>query len=404
MNKKSILSIVLILLVTAAAHRLSVDNGWTTWDDPEYVTDNAAVRGISTDHLSSAWTKHYNGSYLPLTIMSYMVDYTVGEFDPAVYHTTNLLFHLCNTFLAFLFTYVLTGRKLIASVIVAIVFGVHPTHVESVAWISARKDVLSGFFFFLSLLSYMHYVQKARYSGLVFAFTFFFFAILSKITVFVLPVVLLLIDYYTGRQWNIRLAKEKVPFFVVSIALVIVGLYAQSAAGAIRNSSALQAMIVPHYSLYFYLEKFFLPTGLSSLYPYPKMTDGFFPLRVYLAIPVVYAVGYAVWKNRNEKNIVFGFLFFLVLILPVLQLVRFSAIVAADRFTYLSYVGLSFPIGMLAEWIYAKSARRGKGTVIALVVIVTMVLSILTMERIPVWKDSTTLWNDVFSKYPDALL
>lgn len=403
MNKKSILSIVLVLFVTAGAHRHSVENGWTTWDDPEYVTDNADVRGITAANLASAWTKHYNGSYLPLTIMTYMVDYTVGEFDPAVYHTTNLLFHLCNTLLAFLFTYALTDRKLIASIVVAIVFGVHPAHVESVAWISARKDLLSGFFFFLSLLSYVHFGEKARPTGLILSFAFFSLAILSKVTVFVLPVLLLLIDYYAGRPWHIRLVKEKIPFFAVSIVLVIVGLFAQSAAGAIRDSSAVQALIVPHYSLYFYFEKFFLPTGLSSLYPYPKMTDGVFPLQVYLAIPAVYAVGYAIWKNRNEKNIVFGLLFFLVLTLPVLQHVRFSAIVAADRFTYLSYIGLSFPIGMLADWLYTKSARRGRVAVIASIVMMATALSVLTMERIPVWKDSTTLWKDVFSKYPDAL-
>jgi len=402
-NKNILPVIVVLLVVTAVAHHGGIGNGWTTWDDPVYVTDNHSIREISVENLSILWTSHYIGSYLPLTMMSYMVDYAVGKYDPSIYHTVNLLLHLTNTVLAFFFIYTLSGRKMIASFIVAIVFAVHPMHVESVAWISARKDLVSGGFFFLSLIAYTRYAQQNHPSQLIIAFIAFILAVLSKVSVVVLPVVFLLIDYYIGRPWHIRLVKEKIPFFVVSALFVVVGILSQSAASALRESSIIHSVIVPHYSIYFYLEKYFLPINLSSLYPYPKMTNGFFPLKIYVSIPVIYGVLYLVWKYRTSKNLLFGFLFFLVLILPVVQIIRFSNIIAADRFTYLAYIGLALPIGSAVEGVIKRYNQKGRMVVAILGIAVMMAMCVMTMERTTVWKDSTTLWNDVFSKYPDAL-
>ncbi|MEW5800433.1 MAG: hypothetical protein AB1728_15670, partial [Bacteroidota bacterium] len=164
-----------------------------------------------------------------------------------------------------------------------------------------------------------------------------------------------------------------------------------------------QFLLMPHYSLYFYLEKFFLPINLSSFYPYPKMSGGFFPLQVYLAVPLVYAIGYVLWKNRLKKDLIFGLLFFLILILPVLQHIRFSNIIAADRFTYLAYIGLSYPVGMWMSKLYKGSKKQGQRTILALGIVVLLAMYLQTLERVQVWKDSRTLWNDVFKKYPDAL-
>jgi hypothetical protein len=403
-NKNILPVIAALLVVTVVAHHGAVENGWTTWDDPLYVTDNNSIREISVENLSVVWTSQYIGSYLPLTMMSYMVDYAIGEYDPRVYHSINLLLHLCNTVLAFLFIYTLSGGKIIASFFVAIVFAVHPMHVESVAWISARKDVLSGLFFFISLITYTRYVQKNRPSLLIISFIAFVFAVLSKVIVIVLPVVLLMIDYYIGKRWDIRLVKEKIPFFVVSAVFVVIGVLSQSAAGAIRNSTVEHSLIVPHYSLYFYLEKYFLPINLSSLYPYPKMTNGFFPLKIYMSIPVVYGVLYAIWRYRTDKNLLFGFLFFMVFMLPVVQIIRFSNIIAADRFTYLAYIGLSLPLGIAIEGMIARYSQKGRMAIAIVVVCVITAMCVMTMERISVWKDSETLWKDVFAKYPDALL
>ncbi|MBI2428015.1 MAG: hypothetical protein HYV29_04340 [Ignavibacteriales bacterium] len=399
---RTILPILFLLLFTGASYEFTFQNGWTSWDDDVYVTDNPYIRNFSPENVTAVWTKQFNGSYLPLTMMSYMLDYSIAEFDPFVYHLTNVLFHLANTVLVYLFIGFLTKGNYFAAFTTAMIFGIHPMHVESVAWISARKDVLSGFFFLLSLIAYLKYVQEAKQQGLIFSFLFFVLALFSKVIVFTLPAILLLIDRYHGRAWHKSLFMEKIPFVFAGLVFALIGLLSQHTAEAIRSTSIEQFILMPHYSLYFYLEKFILPINLSSLYPYPKMKDGFFPLIVYGAVPVVYSVGYVAWKKRREKDLMFGLLFFLVLILPVLQHIRFSNIIAADRFTYLSYIGLSFPIGMWLNTLYARSKRQRRRAILAIGVIIITVLYLTSMERVKVWKDSRTLWNDVFKKYPDA--
>lgn len=388
-------------MVTLISFLGTLQNGWTTWDDDVYVTDNAHIREWSVANMTALWTSHVNGSFLPLTMMTYCIDYTVGGFNPKIYHGTNLLLHLINTVLVFLFINRLSDGNKIAALVTAMIFGIHPMHVESVAWISARKDVLSGFFFLLCLLSYVRYVKHANQKGLLLALLFFFCAMLSKVVVLAAPLILLLIDRYVGREWHWNLFKEKTPFFLISFIFLIIGLISQSSAGAIRQFSVLESIVIPHYSFYFYVEKFIVPTGLSSFYPYPKMVNGSYPVVLFLAIPVVWGMGYLIWKNRSEQNLLFGFLFFLLLVLPILQVIRFSNIIAADRFTYLSYIGLSFPVGYWVSTYYETSAVKVRALLILIGAVITVFLSAATIDRVPVWKNSNTLWQDVFTKYPD---
>ncbi len=399
---KTILPVFFLLLFTSASYEYTFRNEWTTWDDDVYVVDNPNIRGMTGENIVAVWTKHYNGSYLPLTMMSYMLEYEIGGYNPSVYHLTNFLFHAANTMLVYLFVGQLSKGNYFAAFVVAAIFGMHPMHVESVAWISARKDVISGFFFLLSLMAYLKYLHDARQFGLILSFLFFVLALFSKVIVFTLPVILLLIDRYHGRAWHKNLFLEKVPFIFTGTVFALVGLLTQHEAGAIRPTSVVQFFLMPHYSLYFYLEKFVLPVNLSSFYPYPKMNDGFFPMQVYLSIPLVYAIGYVSWRNRNKSDLIFGLLFFLILILPVLQHVRFSNIVAADRFTYLAYIGLSYPIGVWAGTLYEKSKKQRKWAILMIGTILILSMYLQTSERVKVWKDSKTLWQDVFEKYPDA--
>ena len=400
---RTILPVFFLLLFTSASYEYTFCNGWTTWDDDVYVVDNPNIRGVSPENVVAVWMKHFNGSYLPLTMMSYMLEYEIGGYDPFVYHLTNFLFHAANTMLVYLFIGKLSRGNYFAAFVVAAIFGMHPMHVESVAWISARKDVLSGFFFLLSLIAYLKYVQEAKQRGLILSLLFFLLALFSKVIVFTLPAILLLIDRYHGREWHKNLFLEKIPFIFAGIIFALIGLFSQHSAEAIRSTSIEQFILMPHYSLYFYLEKFILPINLSSLYPYPKMNNGFFPLMVYVAVPVVYAIGYIAWKNRKEKDLIFGLLFFLVLILPVLQHIRFSNIIAADRFTYLAYIGLFYPIGIWMKKFYDQSKKRKKRIIVVLGIVVIFAMYLQSLERVKVWKDSRTLWHDVLLKYPDAL-
>ncbi|MEW6061942.1 MAG: hypothetical protein AB1600_08385 [Bacteroidota bacterium] len=402
MNTKRILSIVLLLLFTSTAYIHTFHNGWTTWDDDVYVTDNHFIRDITAENLVAIWTKSFNGSYLPLTLMSYMVDYAIGGYNPAVYHTINLLFHIINVVLVYVLSVRLSNGSHLTGFVVALIFGIHPMHVESVAWISGRKDMVSGMFFLLSVIAYLNYIQQAQQKGLVLSFIFFTLALYSKITVVMLPFVLILLDIYIGRTWRWNLVYEKLFFFLIAIVFVVIGYFAQYTAGALRHSSLLEMLLMPHYSLFFYIYKFFLPIQLSSYYPYPKIDEGMVPIVVYLSLPIVYVIFYLVWENRSSRHVVFGFLFFLLLVFPVLQHIRFSGIIAADRFTYLPYIGLAFPIGVLVEKIFQRSSKQLRMLSITIGIILCAAMFALTFHRVQVWKDSNTLWNDVLKKYPDA--
>lgn len=402
LNTKRILSIVLLLLFTSTAYIHTFHNGWTTWDDDVYVTDNHFIRDITAENLVAIWTKSFNGSYLPLTLMSYMVDYAIGGYNPAVYHTINLLFHIINVVLVYVISVRLSNGSHLTGFVVALIFGIHPMHVESVAWISGRKDMVSGMFFLLSVIAYLNYIQQAQQKGLVLSFIFFTLALYSKITVVMLPFVLILLDIYIGRTWRWNLVYEKLFFFLIAIVFVVIGYFAQYTAGALRHSSLLEMLLMPHYSLFFYIYKFFLPIQLSSYYPYPKIDEGMVPIVVYLSLPIVYVIFYLVWKNRSSRHVVFGFLFFLLLVFPVLQHIRFSGIIAADRFTYLPYIGLAFPIGVLVEKIFQRSSKQLRMLSITIGIILCAAMFALTFHRVQVWKDSNTLWNDVLKKYPDA--
>lgn len=402
MNTKRFLPLIILLFLTASAYIHTFQNGWTTWDDDVYVTDNHFIRDITAENLLAVWTTPFNGSYVPLTMLTYMVDYAIGGYNPVVYHSTNLLFHIINTALVYLLCVKLSKGSHLTGFVVAVIFGIHPMHVESVAWISGRKDVISGMFFLLSLIAYLKYIQQAEQKGLLISFLCFTLALFSKVTAIMLPFVAILFDLYIGRKWHWNLVLEKSAFFATAMVFVVIGYFAQHTAGALRHSSLVEMMLMPHYSLFIYLNKFFLPINLSSYYPYPKMHDGVFPAIVYLSLPIVYGFFYLVWKARASRHMVFGVLFFLLMVFPVLQHIRFSGIIAADRFTYLPYIGLAFPIGVWITEALQYSRKHVRMIISAAGIFLMVALHLATMERVKVWKDSTTLWNNVLQQYPDA--
>ncbi|MFA6456817.1 MAG: hypothetical protein WCW40_08350 [Bacteroidota bacterium] len=393
---KFIFPILLILAVTTVSFIPAFTNGWTSWDDDVYVTDNPAVQNISAENLKLVFTTAVNGSYLPLTMISYMIDYQIGGFDPRVYHSTNILLHLINSCLLFWLMYQLSG-SIVASLVAGLLFGIHPMRVESVAWISGRKDVLSMMFFLLSSIAYLRYVRVGRQSLLSVSFILFFFALLSKIIVLTFPLILLLFDMVKKRNVTAGILWEKVPFALIATAFSVLGLIGQQSVHAVkRSNSVIENGIVSLHGIVFYIEKLFLPINLSNVYPYPSPL----PLQFFVYTIIALIAILVVWKYREQRIIAFGMAFYIVSLLPVLQFVRFSQIFAADRFTYFAYIGLFYIAGMYS----AKGWELGKKRIIIpIMVIVLVACSYLTWERCEVWKDSNTLWKDMLSKYPNAL-
>ncbi len=392
-----LLAQIFILSITFLSFYPSLLNGWTSWDDNVYVTDNAFITEISYRNIQTVFSKVLDGSYVPLTMVSYMIDYRIGGYDPNVYHTTNLLFHLCNSSLMFWLAYRLSGN-LIAALTAGVLFGIHPMRVESVAWISGRKDVLSMFFFLISSISYLSYLRNTdNKKWLTLSFIVFVCAIMSKIIVLTFPLILFLYDYHQKRQFSSTIVLEKIPFIMVAGAFAIIGYFGQASIHAIKTTSnAFENVIVSFHGVVFYLEKFLLPINLSNLYPYPLILT----FKFYLYAMLFFAACYFVWTRRKNEIIIFGSLFFFISLLPVLQLIRFSQIIAADRFTYFSYIGLFYIVGMSVAAVWQKMNKRAVLTICGAVIIS---LALLTWNRCSVWKDNDTLWKDMLSKYPDAM-
>ena len=398
-----ILPAILILIITFAAFAPSLRNGFVNWDDDDYVTENVAVHRPSFHSLGQIFSTFLLCTYLPVTMLSYMIDYQLVGLDPFGYHLTNLIFHLLNCLLVLWLIEWLSRNTLVAFV-AAILFGVHPLHVESVAWVSERKDVLYACFFLLSMICYGYYLQTQKIGrNYWFSAGFFVLSLLSKGMAITLPALLFLMDYFRERKWDRRMIADKIPFLILTICFGILGVYGQKE--GIRNEqwvSVFDKLLVASYAIVFYLGKILWPVKLSCLYPYSGVKD----ISIYLlsltgclAILIL-----TVRTARHTRKAVFGILFFLITLLPVLQFVPLGTTVVADRYTYMASIGLFYLMAEAVVWAYKKiSEKRHLFSIVAIIVFLIPIiggLSFVTWKRCPVWKDGITLWSDVLGKYP----
>ncbi len=400
-----------ILIITFIAFFPALQNGFTNWDDNVYIAENPLIKSLSGKNIKEIFNTDNQVAlnYHPITILSFAINYKLSGYNPTAYHITNLLFHLLNTALVFWFVFLLTNKKIQAAVIVALFFGIHPMHVESVAWVAERKDVLYVFFFMASLICYYKYTNaKAKKKYLLYGFTIllFLFSILSKAMAVVLPLVLLLIDYYKGK-WNKNVFLEKIPFFILSFYFGLIAYHIQSNGSAIASLETftwLQRIQFASYGMLNYVLKLFFPVHLSCFYPYPYLINNKLPL-IYFISPFLVLVLFIsiIWRFRYNKNLIFGMLFFCITIVLVLQFITVGKVIVADRYSYLSYIGLFFPIAMGVEWIQQnKKYELLKKIPILLIVLSALACVVLTYKRTKVWKNSNTLWTDVINNYPNS--
>jgi tetratricopeptide (TPR) repeat protein len=345
--------------------------------------------------------------YTPFVYISYAIDYKIGGLNPFVYHTTNLLLHLLNITILFFSIRLLTKRIEIAA-IVAFLFAVHPMNTGAVAPISTRSGLLYSSFFLAAFLSYLIYLQNEfRIRYLVLTFILFLMALFSKSAAVVLPLILLLVDYYYDRKFDSRSITEKIPFFALSLIFGILTFTFRGDVGLYGNEyafSAFDRIFLVGYSLLFYLFKMFIPVNLSAYYPYPVKIDGNLPLWFYttpLVVAVLAFLAYRLKKFRME--LVFGSLFFLINMVLVLKIIPMGGEMVSERYAYLPYIGLFLIIGWtycrLSDR-YSKSSSRIKYLLIIGLAVYGIAISAASHERIKVWKDSITLFDDVLAKDP----
>ncbi len=415
------LAVSAIVLVTFICFQPALNNHFLkTWDDSVYVTGNKLINGLTGSHISEIFTfkkdlQKLTKNYHPLTTLSLAVNHQFAGLNPPSYYLTNILIHILNSLLVYLLIFLLTERRFWGALFAGVLFGIHPMHVESVAWISERKDVLYAFFFISGLIVYYFYVreQKPRYLAVV--FLLFFLSVLSKAMAVVFPLTLFILDFLLQRKWNFRLVIEKIPFFIVSAFFGILAVKIQSdgAMNDFHTYTFFQRIMHASYGFLSYLYNFAAPFNLSGFYPYPFITDhGLLPLSFRVAPFVVVvilalATGCLFLKNRLARMFAAGMFFYLVTLVMVLQFISVGKAITADRYTYLPYIGVLLIMATLFTWLIENSQKTYKMAGLgfaALLIIVSGVFAAQTRQRVTVWHDDFTLWNDVLNQFPDVRL
>jgi protein O-mannosyl-transferase len=363
-----------------------LQNRFTVYDDPEYVTENPHVNtGLNRQNAAWALTAAHSSNWHPLTWMSHALDCSIFGLSPRDHHLTSLLLHAFNTLLLFLWLSGATG-SMVRSVFVALVFGLHPLHIESVAWVSERKDVLSTFFGLLVLLAYTAYAKRpgvARYAAVAICFAA---SLLSKQMLVTLPVVLLLLDCWPlGRKGpRGRLILEKLPLLALSAFAAAATIWAQRLAGSVSGIEQLPigfrlANAVVSYAAY--LVKTLWPVNLAVFYPFPVSIPAW---KIAASGLAILAVSFAaVAARRRYPWIAVGWFWYLITLLPVIGIVQVGMQAMADRYMYIPMIGLL----VATAWSFSGRVAAAAGAV------AVVACAIVSWRQLPVWKDGVALFT-----------
>jgi tetratricopeptide (TPR) repeat protein len=390
-------ALALLALTTAVLYPV-LQAGFLDWDDCVYVTENQAIKSLTLESAGKLLTSFHLGLYKPLPLLTFALEYKFFGLEPAAFHATSLALHLANTLLVFFIVANLAGGTA-APFAAALLFGVHPMHVESVAWIAERKDMLFGLFFLLSILFYQRYRAKASTAAYFLSAAAFALSLTAKPMGVTLPAALLLLDYLEGRKPEKKVFLEKLPFLALAGFFTALALHSAGSAKvyqAHEGYTSLDNFLVGFHGLLAYVKRLFLPLDLSAVYPYPLKEGGRLPLAYLLSPLAALAVfGPILWLARSSRKAVFGVLFFLVTILPGLQFLPVSPSTAFDHYTYIPYLGPFYLAGLLFAWAWER--RRAYALPAALA---AAALGWLAHSRAQVWRDNLTLWSDVLASYP----
>ena len=424
-KQKQWLVLAVLAVVTFAVFYPSLKCEFTNWDDGTYVTENPMIWKLDGRALKEIFTSPVSLNYHPLTMLSLAIDYKLGKLNPYYYHLNNVLIHILNTLLVFVFIRMFMegyNRKIISenfrpdpfnvALITSAFFGIHPMRVESVTWVAEKKDVLYLFFFLLSIIFYLRYLDSKKISLMIWCFVFFICSCLSKGMGVVLPVVLVLIDWFYGKAKTLKQIFQsvikKTHFFVVSVVFGVVAFEIQShgAIAAMGTFTLFQRLTFGCYGFIMYLWKLLLPINLSAFYPYP-FTDaqGNIPSIYYASPFIVLFIALALFfiLRKNEtigKVLAFGFAFYFITIALVLQFLSVGSVIMADRYAYASYTGIFFIIGFSFEYVRKYFSSSISNLFAGILIAAAGFFSYLTHERTKVWTNAETLWTDAMNQFP----
>jgi len=365
-----------------------------SWDDGEVVLNNKAVHNFD---IKAFFTNYYVGNYAPLAMIGFAIDWLLFHGNAAGHHFMSIVFHLTNGFLVYYLARLILKDNLKAA-LCAIIFCFHPLQVETVAWVSAKNNLVYSIFFLLGLIYYSKFILEQAKKYYLYALVFFICSVLSKPSAICFPLVLVLLDYLLKSQLNIKsLVINKIPFILIALGLGIATIYTRTEDKFINQNHAYaihERIGYAGYAIVQYLYKFILPINLSVIYPYPQ--NKIVSLVIgYIALAIIIFGILKLYKTKH-KVVLFGLLFFIVNLLLVLQFIPFGEVLTADRYMYLPSIGLSIIVLNILPIKEPQLKIAG--------VTLVLVLGLTTFMRVSVWKNSISLYSDIINKYPHSFV
>jgi hypothetical protein len=387
------------------------DHEFLNLDDNDYVTENShVVTGITGSNILWAFSSTEAANWHPITWLSHMADAQIYGMNPRGHHLTNLIIHISSTVLLFLLLFRLTGSRWQSSFVAAL-FALHPLHVESVAWVAERKDLLSAFFWFLTLFLYSSYVTKRKPVFYISSLISFVLGLMSKPMLVTIPIVMLLIDLWPLNRYSLKeqepvrrqllscatqlkaLVQEKILFFACSIFSAVITIYAQHKGGAISGFEATPFRLRVENAIVSYVEyiaKTIWPHDLAVYYPLPSSI----PLwQIICSLLILLLVSVAViWFGRQHPFLPVGWFWFIITLLPVIGLIQVGSQAMADRYTYIPHIGLF----IIVAWgipVLTKKLQYQQGIIALLAGVVIFSSAALTWRQLGYWRDDVSLYQ-----------
>jgi hypothetical protein len=402
---RSILIYLILVYATLNAYVGVTSFDFINYDDRQYVTENSHVRnGLTGDNIRWALTATTVSNWHPLTWISHMADVQLYGMNPAGHHFTNVLFHITNAVMLLMLLTKMTGERWKSS-FVAFLFALHPLHVESVAWIAERKDVLSTFFFLLTLLTYAGYSQRKSWKQYLLSLFFFVCGLMSKPMLVTLPFVLMLLDYWPLERYVsahageacssmstlfYRFLFEKIPFFILTGCSCIITYIAQKDGGSVGIVSPLYRVKNACVSYVTYICKMIYPHRLALLYPLPQTISIWKTAASAAFIAVVTA--WCICNIRKKPWLAVGWFWYLGMLVPVIGFIQVGVQSMADRYTYIPLTGLFIMVAWEVPELTRNWCHRTKWLAISATGII-IALGITTWEQVQYWKNSQTIFE-----------
>ena len=396
LNKHPSWIVPFILILTFLAYIPALSAGFVNWDDGDYAYNNIFIRSLS--NIKEILTTPVQGNYHPLTMLSLAINYAISGDNAWSYHLFNLIFHLVNCFLVFRLAMHLSRGNLVIAFTTSVLFGIHPMHVESVAWVSERKDVLYSLFFLAGLISFTKFVDTNARKQYLLTLLFCILSLLSKPAAVIFPVALFSIDILRKRKLELKLFIEKIPFLIPAFILGLATYTAQKAIGATTTElfPLGKRIFMGFYGIAAYFFKMIFPFNLGTFYGFPPTNED---LRTaYYISPlffVVLAIAFFISLKKN-RVIAFGIFFYLVNLVLVLQFLTVGSAIIADRYTYMPFIGMFYIIG----WIIYRYTGSKQPQAMWALVSVSFLFAILSFKQSSTWHDGATLWEQSIKAAP----